>query len=70
MTALTNSLRRIWSAKGRVPHRTWWGTPGSRQAVAAETTRRGRVRQGLIDLVALAHRTAPPIILLALNIFR
>jgi hypothetical protein len=28
MTVLANSLKRIWSAKDRFPHRTWWGRRG------------------------------------------
>ena len=32
MNALANSLRRIWSAKNRVPHLTGWGNSGRSKA--------------------------------------
>ena len=69
MTALAHSLRRIWTAKNRVPHPTRWGTTGSRKTVAQETMLQW-VREGLHALAALTHQTAPSMVLLALNLFR
>jgi hypothetical protein len=69
MTALANSLRRIWSAKNRVPRLTGWGASGFRIA-ADETTLDCWARARLRDLVVAALRTAPTVIVVALNIFR
>ena len=69
MTALANSLKRIWSAKNRVPHLTWWGTSGSIE-VSASTTKVYSAYVTVRELVALARRTAPTIFVIAYNIFR
>ena len=61
MTALANSLKRIWSAKNRVPHLTGWGTSGSRICWMQE---RG------LALVEAVQRNLPVAIIVALNIFR
>jgi len=68
MTTLANSLKRIWSAKNRVPHRTWWGTSGSQ--VTTGTTTVYSTYLTVRELVALARRTAPTIFVIAYNIFR
>jgi hypothetical protein len=70
MTALAKELRRIWSAKNRVPHLTGWGTAGPLKTATAETTLAGWAREQLLDLIAIAHRTAPTVIVVALYIFR
>jgi hypothetical protein len=69
MTALAHSLRRIWTAKNRVPHPTRWGTSGFQKTVIEETTLRW-AREGLQNLIAVARRAVPTVVLLALNIFR
>jgi len=66
MTVLANSLRRIWSAKGRVPHLTGWGTDGS----ATNTTLLGSAYESLLALVELARHSAPSVVVIVLNIFR
>lgn len=68
MTALANSLRRIWSATNRVPRLTGWGISGS--AVLSETVLVVRARETLREIIALAHQTAPTLIVVMLNIFR
>jgi len=68
MTALAHSLRRIWSAKNRIPRLTGWGTSGS-HATAVDRSA-SWVREKLGDPIAIVHRTDPTIVLLALNIFR
>ena len=55
MTALANSLKRIWAAKSRVPHRTGWGTCGS----LAETS-----------LAGSFYQSAPAVLVIVLNLFR
>jgi hypothetical protein len=69
MTSPANSLWRIWSAKNRIPHRTWWGTSGS-QETAAEEIMPAWARERLRDLIAMVQHTAPTVIAIALNIFR
>jgi len=61
VTALANSLKRIWSAKNRVPHLTGWGTSGSSFAWMQE---RG------LELLEAVQRNVPIAIIVALNIFR
>ena len=61
MNALANSLKRIWSAKNRVPHLTGWGTSGSRI---------NWMRERGLELVEAVQRNVPLVIILALNIFR
>ena len=69
MTALANSLKRIWSAKSRVPHLTGWGACGSQNSTKA-TTLLGSVYEGVLALTEVAHRTAPTILVIVWNIFR
>jgi hypothetical protein len=69
MPTLANSLRRIGSAKNRIPHLTGWGIPGS-QGAATQETALGRVRDVLLEITAALKRTAPAIVLIVLNIFR
>lgn len=70
MMALANSLRRIWSAKNRVPHQTRWGTAGCSAKAVETTVPIGRAMEKILALVALARRTAPTIVVVMLNIFR
>jgi hypothetical protein len=68
MTALANSLRRISAANNRVPRLTGWGFSGP--VVLSETVLVVWARETLRDVVALAHQTAPTLIVVLLNIFR
>ena len=61
MTVLANSLRRIWSAKGRVPHLTGWGTCASLAAWLYEDA---------LALKAAARQSAPTVLVIVLSIFR
>ena len=70
MTALANSLQRIWSAMNGVPHQTRWGTPGSQPLAEGGLTLVGLAVEKYLELVELAQRTAPSIIAFTLNIFR
>jgi hypothetical protein len=74
MTALANSLRRIWSAKNRVPRLTGWGKSGPRFVVyeflSEEAPLVRWAQERLQGLVAVAHQTAPTVILVTLNLFR
>ena len=70
MTVLAHSLKRIWSAKNRVPHQTGWGTCGSLENVTEETSLVGSVHEGVLALTGLARQTAPTILLIVWNIFR
>lgn len=68
MTDLANSLKRIWSAKSRVPHQTGWGTRGS---LAREgTTLAGSVYESVLALTEIARHSAPTVVVIVLNIFR
>ena len=66
MTALANSLKRIWAAKSRVPHQTGWGTCGS----PAETTLAGSFYQSALALQGVVRQSAPTVLVIILNIFR
>ena len=66
MTVLASSLKRMWSAKGRVPHLTGWGTGGS----LTNTTGLGSAYEGVLALVELARHSAPSVVVIVLNIFR
>lgn len=66
MTALANSLKRIWVATGRVPHLTGWGTSGS----PAGTTLAGTIYEGVLALTEVARQSAPSVLVIVLNIFR
>ncbi len=69
MPTLANSLRRIGSAKNRIPHLTGWGIPGS-QGAAPQETALARVHDVLLEITAALKRAAPTIVLFVLNIFR
>jgi hypothetical protein len=69
MTALANSLKRVWSAKNRVPHLTGWGTSGSWTASKAETVVCWTYERA-VDLIAVFRRTAPTFIVVACSFFR
>ncbi|GEM_PF-6793087 len=69
MPTLANSLRRIGSAKNRIPHLTGWGIPGSHD-LAPRQPAFARMRDVLLEISAIIMRTAPTIVLFALNIFR
>lgn len=68
MNTLANSLKRIWSAKNRVPHLTGWGTSGSIRLASRGTTPWAHKR--ILELIAVARRTAPTVFVIAYNIFR
>ena len=71
MTVLANSLRRIWSAKSRVPHLTGWGTRSSLPNSAKRTTTlAGSVYEGILALSEVARHSAPTVLVIVLNIFR
>lgn len=70
MMTLANSLKRIWSAKNRVPHLTGWGTYGSLESSSRRNTQNRWVVQRILQLVAIARRTAPTVFVIAYNIFR
>jgi hypothetical protein len=61
MTALANSLKRIWVATGRLPHLTGWGTCGSLA---------GSLFESALALKAVARQSAPTVLVIILNIFR
>ena len=69
MKALANSLKRIWSAKSRIPHRTGWGTRGSALDASTDTTL-ASVYEVTLALTEFARRTTPTILLIVWNIFR
>lgn len=60
MTALAHSLLRIWSAKSRVPRLTGRGHSDFIELL----------RDGILELVHAARRTAPTVVLIALRIFQ
>ena len=70
MTVLAHSLKRIWSAKNRVPHLTGWGTCGSLENVTEEATPVRSAYEHLLAVKGLARQTAPTILLIVWNIFR
>lgn len=68
MTALANSLKRIWSARSRVPHQTGWGTNGSLPTEGNNLA--GSVYETVLALTELARHSAPAVFVVVLNIFR
>jgi hypothetical protein len=70
MTALASSLKRIWSAKGRVPYQTGWGTPGSHYLAVRGISSASWVHERFLELMEVAQRTAPTILAITWNIFR
>ena len=69
MTALVNSLKRIWYARNRRPHRTGWGPRGSQKNIT-NTTLIGSVYESFLALTGVARQTAPTILVVVWNIFR
>jgi hypothetical protein len=61
MTALANSLKRIWAATSRAPRRTGWGMCGSLAGLLLESA---------LALQAVARQSAPTVLVIILNIFR
>jgi hypothetical protein len=70
MTALVTSLKRIWSATGRIPCLTGWGNSGSRKIPNDETTLARWVHEWILDFLGVVRRTAPAAIVIACNLFR
>jgi hypothetical protein len=70
MTALATALQRVWSAKGRLPRLTGRGTPAQISGVTGFNIREAEWFDKFLDLVAIARRTAPTVIVIALRIFR
>jgi hypothetical protein len=70
MTVRAHSLKRIWSAKNRVPHQTGWGTRGSLPNMHEQTSLVGLAYGGVLVLNELVRQTAPTILLIVWNIFR
>ena len=70
MTAPASARWRIWSAKDRLPHRTWWGNPGSRNPATDENPLVAWACETLLELLEAAQRTAPTLVVVVLNIFR
>jgi hypothetical protein len=70
VTARANSLKRIWSAKNRDPRLTGRGKPGSPRHATEGIVPTHYFAQKLLELVHLARRTCPTILVVALNIFR
>ena len=70
MTALADSLKRIWSAKNRVPHLTGWGIRGSLWNMNDETSLVGSAYEGVLALSEAARLSAPTILLIVWNILR
>jgi hypothetical protein len=66
MTALASSLKRIWSAKGRVPHQTGWGTSGSKDPATPQVW----VHERFLALIEVAQRMVPTVLVITWNIFR
>ena len=62
MTALANSLKRMWAARNRVPHPTRWGADGCVKPCG---------KRGWLDqLVEVYHQKLPAIICLTLSLLR
>lgn len=71
MTAMADSLRRIWSAKSRSPRLTGRGASGSTTGFKLQENRfTSRVRDKFLELAELAHRTAPTVFVIALQLLR
>jgi hypothetical protein len=70
MTALAHSLKRMWSAKNRVPHLTGWGRRGSLWNENEETTLVGSAYESILALSEAARQTAPTILLIVWNVLR
>jgi hypothetical protein len=71
MTALVNSLRRIWSAKSRSPRLTgrgWSGSPDASRKPAIGFA--AWVLDTYLELAELTQRTTPTVVVIALQILR
>jgi hypothetical protein len=68
--ALATSRKRIWSAKNRVPRLTGRGTSGSRKGARVGTGLACWAHDRLLELIEVAQRTVPTVIVFTLNIFR
>jgi hypothetical protein len=70
MTALANSLKRLWSAKNRIPRQTRRGTFGSGCALLPETGFAHRAHERFHALKEVVQRSIPTLIVLACSFFR
>jgi hypothetical protein len=71
MTALANSLLRIWSAKSRNPRLTGRGQSGSASVtVLQESGFAAWVRDRYLELSEITQRTAPTVVVIVLRILR
>jgi hypothetical protein len=70
VTALAHSFARIWLAKDRLPHRTWWGKSGSRNVTTDKTTLVRWAHDTVLQFLELAQRGTPTVVAIALNILR
>ena len=70
MTILANSLRRMRSAKNRVPHRTRWGICGFLQDTSGQANLLGSIYESALAFTDMTRRTAPTILFIVWNIFR
>jgi len=70
MTALATALQRVWSAKSRLPRLTGRGTPACFQGVSDLSRPGTDWLYTLMEVVSLAKRTAPTVVIIALRIFR
>jgi hypothetical protein len=70
MTALASTLQRVWSAKDRLPRLTGRGEPGSSTGTTGPGNSAVCMGEALLELLHLARRTAPTVVVIALRIFR
>jgi hypothetical protein len=70
MTALATALQRLWSAKSRLPRLTGRGRPACISGTSDFDIRGAEWFYKLLELGALAKRTAPTVVVIALRIFR
>ena len=70
MTALASTLHRVWSAKGRLPRLTGRGEPGFSAGKTEPGNSLDCMGKTLLELLHLARRTAPTVVVIALRIFR
>jgi hypothetical protein len=69
VSALAHSLKRIWSAKDRVPRLTGRGISGSCSPSPVKDLVRWS-HDTISELIHMARRTAPTVVVVALNFFR
>jgi hypothetical protein len=70
MTAPATSLKRIWSATGRIPCRTGLRNSGWRKTAIDETTLADWMHERILNFLAIVQRTAPAAIVIACSLFR